>query len=195
MLPGQMGTILREMTAGQQESDTEKRDTAEQATIVFTDIVSSTDLVNKLGDVSARDIFIKHDKLVRHQIENYGGKELQNLGDGFMLSFESASSAIKCASDIQRERSNSLQKLSIRIGVNTGEVIRREGEHPFGQAVVIASRILSKCKGRQILVSDITKKMVAGSKFSFLEKEQFIPKGLDESISLYEVVWKNNVDI
>ncbi len=104
-------------------------------------------------DVSARDIFIKHDKLVRHQIENYGGKELQNLGDGFMLSFESASSAIKCASDIQRERSNSLQKLSIRIGVNTGEVIRREGEHPFGQAVVIASRILSKCKGRQILVS------------------------------------------
>jgi class 3 adenylate cyclase len=184
-----------EMTVGSQEIDTEERDTAEQATIVFTDIVSSTDLVNKLGDVSARDIFIKHDKLVRNQIEKYGGKELQNLGDGFMLSFESASSAIKCVSDIQKEISISLQKLSIRIGVNTGEVIRREGKHPFGQAVVIASRILAKCKGGQILVSDITKKLVAGSKFSFLEKEQFVPKGFDESISLYEVVWKNNEDI
>jgi len=107
-----------------------------------------------------------------------------------MLSFESASSAIRCVSDIQKEISVSLKELSIRIGVNTGEVIRREGEHPFGQAVVIASRILSKCKGGQILVSDITKKLVAGSKFSFLQRERFKPKGFDDSITLFEVVWE-----
>jgi len=181
---------IAEMVVDSQDNDTGVPDTAEQATIVFTDIVSSTDLVNKLGDVPARDIFIEHDKLVRNQIEKYEGKELQNLGDGFMLSFESASSAIRCVSDIQKEISVSLKELSIRIGVNTGEVIRREGEHPFGQAVVIASRILSKCKGGQILVSDITKKLVAGSKFSFLQRERFKPKGFDDSITLFEVVWE-----
>jgi class 3 adenylate cyclase/pimeloyl-ACP methyl ester carboxylesterase len=166
-------------------------ETAEQATIVFTDIVLSTAMVNKLGDAAARDIFIGHDKLVQKQLERHGGKELQNLGDGFMLSFESASSAIRCASAIQSELSELIPSLSIRIGINTGEVIKREGAHPFGQAVVVASRILSQCHGGQILVSDVTKKLVAGSKFSFLEREQFKPKGLDDIVSLYEVVWKN----
>jgi len=162
----------------------------EQATIVFTDIVSSTQLVTKLGDAAARNIFLQHDGIVRDQIAKCGGRELQNLGDGFMLSFESASVAIKCACDIQKEISRTIPSIKIRIGINTGEVVRREGGRPFGQAVVIASRIVSRAKGEQILISDVTRHLTSGSKFPFTDKGRFKPKGFSENIKLYEVSWK-----
>jgi class 3 adenylate cyclase len=162
---------------------------AEQTTIVFTDIVSSTDLVTQVGDASARDLFLKHDKIVRNQLKDYGGKELQNLGDGFMLSFASASAAIKCACKIQQQISEVLPSIQVRVGINTGEVVRREAKQPFGQAVVVASRIVSECEGGQILVSDVTKQLTAGSGFAFIEKGPFQPKGFTDSIKLFEVVW------
>ena len=189
--------ILEFLGVGKTPGQIDKTDTlaaedseiVEQATIVFTDIVSSTDLVSQVGDASARDLFLKHDKIVRNQIEKYGGKELQNLGDGFMLSFTSATAAIKCACKIQQQLAEDLPNIQIRIGINTGEVVRREAKHPFGQAVVVASRIVSECKGRQLLVSDVTKQLTAGSGFSFIEKGTFQPKGFNDSIKLFEVVW------
>lgn len=114
---------------------------------------------------------------------------MQNLGDGFMLSFASATAAIKCACKIQQQISKHLPTIQIRIGVNTGEVVRREAKHPFGQAVVVASRIVSECKGGQLLVSDVTKQLTVGSGFSFIEGETFQPKGVNDSIRLFEVVW------
>ena len=168
----------------------EKSETVEQATIVFTDIVSSTDLVNRLGDAAARDIFRGHDKIIRNKLKKYKGTELQNLGDGFMLSFESATLAIKCACAIQREIAQNLPQIHIRIGINTGDVVNREGRRPFGRAVVIASRIVSECEGGQILISDICKELAAGGKFSFIQKGNFKPKGFNESIKLHEVPWK-----
>jgi len=167
----------------------EDSEIVEQATIVFTDIVSSTDLVTQAGDALARDLFLKHDKIVRTQLKKYGGKELQNLGDGFMLSFASASAAIKCACKIQLQISEALPAIQIRIGINTGEVVRREAKHPFGQAVVVASRIVSECQGGQLLVSDVTKQLTAGSGFSFIDKGPFQLKGFNEGIKLFEVVW------
>lgn len=162
----------------------------EQATILFSDIVSSTALVTELGDAAARDIFLQHDKIVRDQILKYGGRELQNLGDGFMLSFESPSSAIKCACDIQKEISKNLPSIKIRVGINTGEVVRREGRHPFGQAVVVSSRIAAKAKGGQILISDVTKQLASGSKLPFVERGRFKPKGFSETIKLHEINWE-----
>jgi class 3 adenylate cyclase/pimeloyl-ACP methyl ester carboxylesterase len=184
------------MTTDELKSDVrdfsgEESETAEQATIVFTDMVSSTDLVSRLGDVEARNLFLQHDNIIRNQIKKYSGTELQNLGDGFMLSFDSATAAIKCACAIQRKITQSLPQIPIRIGINTGEVIKREGRRPFGQAVVIASRIVSECEGGQIFISDISKQLAAGSKFSFNEKGKFKPKGFDEHIRIHEVVWKN----
>lgn len=161
----------------------------EQATIVFTDIVSSTDLVNDLGDVTAREIFLKHDNIVRTQIERHNGRELQNLGDGFMFSFETASNAIKCAQEIQKHITKDLPALKVRIGVHSGEVVRREGRHPFGRAVVIASRFLSQAKGGQILASDVTRQIVSGGKFSFAEVGSFIPKGFDDNMNIFEIDW------
>lgn len=169
---------------------TSEAEIVEQATILFSDIVSSTALVTELGDAAARDIFLQHDKIVRDQILKYGGRELQNLGDGFMLSFESPSSAIKCACDIQKEISKNLPSIKIRVGINTGEVVRREGRHPFGQAVVVSSRIAAKAKGGQILISDVTKQLASGSKLPFVERGRFKPKGFSETIKLHEINWE-----
>lgn len=77
--------------------------------------------------------------------------------------------------------------LDIRIGINTGEVVVREGKHPFGQAIVIASRIVDRCQGGQVLVSDLTKQLVAGSKFSFSSSDKFVPKGFDDNLIVHEV--------
>ena len=162
----------------------------EQATILFSDIVSSTDLVTQLGDAAARDIFLQHDRIVRNQLRKYGGKELQNLGDGFMLSFESPSAAVKCACSIQQEIYRTLPSIKVRMGINTGEVVIREGKHPFGQAVVLASRIASRANGEEILVSDVTKQLASGSKLPFAPKGRFKPKGFDETVKLHEITWK-----
>ena len=97
---------------------------------------------------------------------------------------------IKCACDIQKEISRSLGLIKIRMGINTGEVVRREGKHPFGQAVVVASRIASKAKSEEILVSDVRKQLASGSKFPFVERGRFKPKGFREMIKLHESSWK-----
>ena len=169
---------------------TDESEMAEQATIVFSDIVSSTDLVSKLGDSAAREIFRQHDQIIRDQVTKYKGIELQNLGDGFMLSFESSSAAIKCACAIQREMAIRLPTIKIRIGINTGEIVNREGKHPFGQAVVIASRIASKAKGDEIIVSDVVRQLTVGSKFQFSDRGLFKLKGISDSVRLHDVSWK-----
>jgi class 3 adenylate cyclase len=174
----------------QEEIRVEGAEIAEQATILFSDIVSSTDIVTKLGDVAARDIFLQHDQIIRSKLKRHSGKELQNLGDGFMLLFTSPSTAIRCACDIQSQLSKSLPSVNVRMAINTGEVVKREGEHPFGQAVVLASRIISKAKGGQVLVSDITKRLASGSNFPFLDKGRFKPKGFSETVRIYEVHWR-----
>jgi len=176
---------------GKSDFSGEVSEIVEQATIVFSDIVSSTELVTRIGDAAARDIFLQHDKIVREQIKKHKGRELQNLGDGFMLSFESPSAAIRCACDMQKELSKKVPSIKIRIGINTGEVVRREGRQPFGQAVVVASRLANKAKTEQILVSDVTKHLVAGSGFPFTERGRAKLKGIGESFKLFEVVWKN----
>ena len=170
-----------------QSDSNENMEELEQLTIAFTDIVSSTNLISQHGDAKSRDIFVKHDKIIREQISRYGGRELQNLGDGFMLAFPSASSCIKCSCAIRNELINKLPMINVKIGINTGEVVIREGKHPFGQAVVIASRIVDKCQGNQILVSDLSKQLVAGSKFSFYRSYEFAPKGFKETIKVHEV--------
>jgi class 3 adenylate cyclase len=170
-------------------SNIDESEIAEQTTIMFTDIVSSTDIVTEIGDTEARNLFAQHDKLIKELVNKYGGTELQNLGDGFMLSFPSATSAIQCACALQIAISQNLPLIKVKIGINTGEVVKREGKHPFGQAVVIASRIVEECSGKQILISDISKRLAAGSKFEFLEIGKFKPKGLDYNVELFKVVW------
>ncbi len=180
-------TFIKQPT---EDSPDDMSEIVEQATILFSDIVSSTELVTELGDNAAREIFLKHDKIIRKQIDKHSGRELQNLGDGFMLTFETASNAIKCAQDIQKHITKELPEIKVRIGVHTGEVVMCEGRHPFGRAVVMASRLLSQAQGGQVLTSDVTRQIVSGGVFEFRKAGSFTPKGFDESMDMYEIAWK-----
>ena len=108
-----------------------------------------------------------------------------------MLSFDTASSALRCAAFIQKSITEKLASMSIRIGIHTGEVIIREGTQPFGQAVVKSARIVDQCNGGQILLSDLTRQLCAGSNFNLKARGEFVPKGFDEPLALYELLWKN----
>jgi class 3 adenylate cyclase len=81
-------------------------------------------------------------------------------------------------------------EVKIRMGINTGDVVIREGQHPSGQAVFLASRIPSRADGGEILVSDGTKSLDAGSKFPFVDRGKFKPKGFGETVKIYEAPWR-----
>lgn len=158
-------------------------------TIAFTDIENSSAIVQELGDAGARPVFREHDALMREVVASHGGREIQHLGDGFMLAFTSARVAVSCAIDIQRAVPAD-GKLRVRIGMHTGEVITEQHGY-FGEAVWFAARIASKGEGGQILVSDLTRQLV-GSACSCREKGEFTLKGLPGMHRLYEVTWKEH---
>ena len=128
-------------------------------TVLFTDVEGSTDLTTRRGDEAAREILRAHEELVRQQVQEHGGHEVKAIGDGFMVAFASARKAVACAVGIQRalEEHNrgqpSDEQVRVRIGLNTGEVVREEDDL-FGEAVNAAARIAAKAKGGQILVSE-----------------------------------------
>lgn len=161
-------------------------------TIAFTDIENSSELIRELGDEAARPLFREHDEVVRSTLRPHGAREVQHLGDGFMLAFSSARSAISCAIEIQRamkafDTDRPEVPLRVRIGVHTGEVIAEDHGY-FGEAVWRAARIVSKAEGGQILVSELTRQLV-GTACACADKGEFALKGLPGLHRLYEVSW------
>lgn len=160
-------------------------------TIAFTDIVNSSAIMRALGDEGARPIFRRHDEVVREVIEANHGREIQHLGDGFMLAFASARVAVSCAIAIQRAiHEHATGGVRVRVGMHTGEVVS-ENHGYFGEAVWLAARIASKAEGGQILVSDLTRRLV-GSVCSCRDRGEFTLKGLPGLHRLYEVSWEED---
>jgi len=165
-------------------------------TILFTDVVGSTDLTTSRGDEAAQEIMRAQRDLTRQQVEEHSGHEIKGLGDGFMVAFTSARQAVACAVGIQRalDEHNRQQPLDeqvwVRIGLNTGEVIHEE-EDLFGEAVNAAARIAAKAKGGQILVSDMVKGLLGRAKdVELVDRGRFRLKGFPERWRLLEVVWR-----
>jgi class 3 adenylate cyclase/tetratricopeptide (TPR) repeat protein len=166
-------------------------------TILFTDVVGSTLLSNTRGDVAAQEIMRAQRDIVRQQLKEHSGYEVKGTGDGFMVAFQSARRAIGCAIGIQRaiEEQNidrpADQRALIRIGVNSGEVIR-EDDDLFGLAVNAAARVASKAEGGQILVSETVKALVGSARdLKFTDRGRFRLKGFPERWRLFEVIWRN----
>lgn len=164
-------------------------------TILFTDLEGSTDLRVRLGDAVANQVFNEHDQLVRSLIEEGGGTDIKGLGDGFMALFASANSAIETAVSIQRaieERNttNPEKPISVRIGINSGDVTYSEGD-AHGTAVHAASRVAAKAQGDQILISQVVFDL-AGSLggIKVVDRGLFWLKGFPDRWRLYEVLWR-----
>ena len=137
------------------------------ATVLFTDIVGSTERAAELGDVRWRELLEAHDELVRAQLVRFGGREVKATGDGFLLAFDGPGKAITCAGAI----SEGVQRLGleVRAGVHTGECERR-GEDLGGMAVHIGARVGAKAAAGEVLVSSTVKDLVVGSGIEFEDR-------------------------
>ncbi len=121
------------------------------ATIMFTDIVGSTGIMERLGDREGRKLMSLHDEIVRHEVVAHDGVEVKALSDGFMLTFRSVARGLACAVAIQRDIApyngrNADARISVRIGLSVGEPIQ-DSEDLFGMSVIMAARISASAKG------------------------------------------------
>ena len=162
-------------------------------TIVFTDIVGSTPLNERLGDRLWLELLREHNAIVREQVRAYQGYEVKTEGDGFMLAFSSARRAIECVREIQRgitERNSSAEEpIQVRAGLHTGEVIQDAGDF-FGKHVNVAARIASRADGGQILVSSLLKDLTSsGGDIEFDAGTDVELKGLSGTHRVYAVSW------
>jgi pimeloyl-ACP methyl ester carboxylesterase len=154
-------------------------------TMLVTDIVGSTEKVAAIGDLKWKDTLQAHDGVVRREVQNFGGQEVNRTGDGFVLAFTGPTRAIQCAQAIIQELSR--LGLATRAGLHTGECERRENDLS-GLAVHIASRISSNAPPSSILVSSTVKDLVVGSGIKFVGQGTYSLKGVPGEWSLFAVV-------
>jgi class 3 adenylate cyclase len=144
-------------------------------TIMFTDIVGSTERAGVLGDGRWRDLLENHDTIVRHGLERFGGIEVNTAGDGFIASFPSPSAAIACADSLID--SIRLLGIEIRVGIHAGEVEVR-GDDVAGMAVHIGARVAALAGPSEVLVSSTVRDIVTGSRHRFADRGEHALKGV-----------------
>jgi class 3 adenylate cyclase/pimeloyl-ACP methyl ester carboxylesterase len=144
-------------------------------TIVFTDIVGSTERASQLGDDRWHALLDNHDNVVRHELERFRGREVNTVGDGFVAMFTSPSVAIDCAAAIV----DAVRPLGIevRVGIHAGEVEVR-GADIAGMAVHIGARVAALAGPSEVLVSSTVREIVTGSRRQFDERGEHELKGV-----------------
>ena len=165
--------------------------TTRTQTVMFTDLVGSTELYSELAEHSAVELILDHFATMQRLVDHNDGQVIKTLGDGVMAIFSSAAAAIDCAIAMQQATAHSARgngsPLSIRVGISTGDV-RRDDSDLHGVAVIEASRLCSLAKGGQVLMTDVTR---------LTAREHHTPtrigptplKGLDQPRELWEVCW------
>ncbi|HEY2803826.1 MAG TPA: adenylate/guanylate cyclase domain-containing protein [Actinomycetota bacterium] len=154
------------------------------ATLLFTDIVSSTERAAELGDAAWRELLARHNRDVRNTLDRFRGREVNTTGDGFLAVFDGAGRAIHAAASI-RQRSSEIG-LPVRAGIHTGEV-EVVGDDVRGIAVHEAARVASAAGPNEILVSGTTFALASQGDIAFESRGEFDLKGLDGARTLYAV--------
>jgi class 3 adenylate cyclase len=144
-------------------------------TIVFTDIVGSTERAALLGDGRWRDLLDNHDTIIRHELQRFGGREVNTAGDGFVATFSSPSAALACADDIVD--AVRVLGIEVRVGIHAGEVEVR-GADVAGMAVHIGARVAALADASEVLVSSTVRDIVTGSRHRFADRGESELKGV-----------------
>jgi pimeloyl-ACP methyl ester carboxylesterase len=152
------------------------------STVMFTDIVGSTERAAELGDSRWRSLRERHDELSRGHIERFGGRAVKSTGDGFLATFDGPARAIRCASAI--EAAVHAAGIELRAGVHTGEC-ELIGDDIGGMAVHIGARIAALAGPSEVLVSRTVKDLVVGSGIRFDERGTYALKGVPDEWTLY----------
>ena len=155
------------------------------ATVLFTDIVDSTAILQRVGDTAWRDMLANHNRLLREDLNLYRGREITTTGDGFLAVFDGATRAVRCG--LAMTRSAQRAGLTIRVGLHTGEV-EMEGPNARGVAVHTAARVMSFASASEVLVSWTTRDLLEGSGLMLEDAGSHALKGLDGQRQLFRLV-------
>jgi class 3 adenylate cyclase len=153
------------------------------ATVLFTDIVGSTQTAADLGDKRWHAVLDEHEATVRRELERFGGRAVKSTGDGFLATFDGPARAVRCAQAI--EAASEKQGVRVRAGLHTGEV-EVMGDDIGGIGVHIAARVSALAGPGEVLVSRTVKDLVAGSGLEFSERGTHELKGVPDTWELYE---------
>jgi class 3 adenylate cyclase len=147
-------------------------------------------MMSRLGDDAGRAVLREHERLTREVLDAHGGTEVKTMGDGFMASFTSVTQTVECAIALQQAfASRDGEPLAVRVGINAGEPIEEDGDL-FGATVILAARIAAKADGGEILVADTVRGLCTGKGFLFSDRGEFVAKGMEEPVRVYEVSWQ-----
>lgn len=154
-------------------------------TLLFTDIVGSTERAAELGNQRWADLNQAHFKILRHELERYRGHEVHTTGDGILATFDGPARAVRCGCAM----SQAVRELGIkiRVGLHTGEY-ELIGKEIAGVAIHIAARVMSKANANEIWVSSTVKDLIAGSGIDFQDRGIHALKGVPGEWRLYQVV-------
>jgi class 3 adenylate cyclase len=181
---GNTGEVLDEVEAF--FTGTRKRVSSDRvlATVLFTDIVGSTERAGELGDRAWRELLDRHHAVVRAQIQRFRGREIDTAGDGFFVTFDGPARAIRCALAITRELRAA--GIEIRAGIHTGE-LEIQGDSFAGIGVHIGARIGALASGGQVLVSRTVVDLVAGSGITFEDAGTHALKGVSGEWQVFAI--------
>jgi pimeloyl-ACP methyl ester carboxylesterase/class 3 adenylate cyclase len=154
------------------------------STVLFTDIVGSTETLERSGDRQWRFALDSHHQEVRRSLGHFGGVEVDTAGDGFLATFDGPARAIRCACSIRDAVAN--VGLQIRAGLHTGEVERRE-RSIAGIAVHIGARVAALAGAKEVFVTDTVKALVIGSGITFADRGLHALKGVADEWRVYSV--------
>ena len=154
------------------------------ATVLFTDVVGSTEKARELGDRRWRDLLDRHNEIVRRDLERFRGREVDTAGDGFFATFDGPARAIRCARSIVADVQS--VGLEVRAGLHTGEC-ELAGDQVRGIAVHTGARVASLAGAGEVLVSSTVRDLVAGSGIEFAERGVQSLKGIPGEWRLYAV--------
>jgi class 3 adenylate cyclase len=162
-------------------------------TFMFTDIVTSTDLVGLIGDAAWGDLLRWHDRELRTAFANHRGEVANHTGDGFFVAFALGADALECGVDIQRRLARHRHEHgfapTIRIGIHTTEATRQGGNYQ-GRGVHVAARIGASAVGEEILVSTAALSAMTATRFGLSDTRKLSLKGVDEPIEVRTVNWR-----
>jgi pimeloyl-ACP methyl ester carboxylesterase len=172
---------IREFLTGVRESPDPDR---VLATVLFTDLVGSTEQARELGDRRWRELLESHHAAVRRELVRFGGREIDTAGDGFLAAFDGPARAIRCARAVVDSVAG--LGLQIRAGVHTGEC-EVHGDKLAGLAVHVGARVAAQASAGEVLVSNTVQDLIAGSGIELEDRGLVTLKGLDGERRLYAV--------
>src|SRR5215469_931299 len=166
--------------------------TAAPVTLLFTDLVDSTALLQRVGAEGGQRILHAHRQLLREALASHGGREVKWLGDGLLTTFASVADGVRCAVTMAQRARRPVagERLGLRVGLHVGEVLPDEGD-VVGTSVVLARRLCDRATAGQILCDRVVVELLRGRQgFEFAAVGPLDLKGFLEPVAAYEVCYQ-----